>query len=112
MHTLPQQLKNKLAETGLSPDIQIGELTATEPQATRGDPVTLYNIFLTAAGAGGALSVLLGKDGFLNALARVLEKYVEGRQAEIFIEKNNGDKIKIKGPVGEIKALLKQARDD
>jgi len=67
---------------------------------------------LTAVGAGGALSVLLGKDGFLSALARVLEKYVEGRKVEVLIESDNGNKIQVRGPVGEIKDILKQIQQD
>jgi hypothetical protein len=48
------------------------------------------DLAVTAVSAGGALTVLLSKDGFLSALARVLEKYVESRKAEVMIETRKG----------------------
>ena len=111
MQALSSQLADDLKQAGLDQELQVGPIaTQSQPDTTRGDPVTWTTVALAAVGAGGALSVLLGKDGFLSALARVLEKYIERNQAEVLIETKNGI-IKIKGPVGEIKAILKQARD-
>ena len=110
MQALSSQLAVDLQRAGLSGDLQVSPVTVdTHVEPTRGDPLTLMTLAVTAVGAGGAISVLLGKDGFLSALARVLEKYVEGRQAEVQMVTSKGEKIKIKGPVGEIKAILKQA---
>ncbi len=112
MHTLSAQLAQDLNRAGLDTDLQVGSpVTQTDDQITRGDPITLTAIALTAVGAGGALTALLSKDGFLSALARVLEKYVEGRKAEVLIETGDGKKMQINGPVGEIKAILQQIRD-
>jgi hypothetical protein len=84
MHTLFEQLEQDLNRAGLDTDLKVSApVTQTDDQVTRGDPISWTMIALTAAGAGGALTVLLGKDGFLSALARVLEKYVEGRQADV-----------------------------
>lgn len=84
----------------------------TSDEVTRGDPITWFTVILAAAGAGGALTTMLGKDGFLSALARVLEKVVEGRKAEVLIQNKSGKKIQITGPVSEIKEILKQIRDE
>ena len=112
MHRLAAQLAADLQASGLGGDLHVGPVTAvSQSEPTRGDPVTLLTIAITAVGAGGAISVLLGKDGFLSALARVLEKYVEGRQGEITIKTKSGDTLHLKGPLGEIKAILKQARE-
>ncbi len=112
MHTLTAQLAQDLNRTGLDTDLQVSSpVTQADDQVTRGDPITWTAIALTAVGAGGALTALLSKDGFLSALARVLEKYVEGRKAEVLIETGDGKKIQVSGPVGEIKAILQQIRD-
>lgn len=111
MQTLSSQLNAELQKAGLGDELSVGPATShTDNEPTRGDPVTLMTVAVTAVGTGGALTVLLGKDGFLSALARVLEKYVEGRQAELELVSKDGEKIKIKGPAAEIKAILKQAR--
>jgi len=110
--TLVEDLKQDLQQAGIADDLQLSDakpLPEEQPELHRGDPISLSTILLTAAGAGGALTVLLGKDGFLSSLARVLEKYVEGRQVEVIIE--DGDKkTQLSGPVGEIKDILKQLR--
>ena len=112
MQTLSEQLVQDLSRTGLDADLQVGApVTQGDDEATRGDPVTWTMIALTAAIAGGALTALLGKDGFLSSLARVLEKYVEGRKAEVLIETDSGDKIQVSGRVSEIKAILRQIRE-
>jgi len=111
MQALSQEIAADLRKAGLDGELRVGPATAEpRPEATRGDPVTLLTVAVAAVGAGGALSVLLGKDGFLSALARVLEKHVEGRKVEVLIETRKGEKIKVSGPAGEIKAILKQAR--
>ena len=113
MQSLPDLIAQDLQQTGLDADLHIGTpIIETGASVTRGDPITWAVVVLTAVGAGGALSALLGKDGFLSALARVLEKYVEGRQVEVLIETETGEKIQVSGPVGEIKEILKQIQKD
>ena len=112
MQSLPDRITKDLQQIGLDADLQVGDLVVETGETTRGDPITLAMVALTAVGAGGALSALLGKDGFLSALARVLEKYVEGRQVEVLIETETGEKIQVSGPVGEIKEILKQIQKD
>ena len=72
---------------------------------------TLTQAVVLAVSAGGALTVALGKDGFLTALANVLGKYVEGRQAKVVIEKNDGEKIQLSGEIGEVKEILKNLKE-
>jgi len=112
LSTFSEQLRQDLSYAGLDVDLQVSaSVTQADDQITKGDPIIWTTVALTAAGAGGALTVLLGKDGFLSALARVLEKYVEGRKVEVLIETDDGKKIQVSGPVGEIKAILQQVRD-
>ena len=82
MKTLSKALAFDLQNAGIADYLYVSEAQAIEPEAdgvTRGDLLTVMQVVAIAAGAGGALSVALGKDGFLSALARVLEKYIEGR---------------------------------
>lgn len=112
IEALTEQLTVDLQQAGLETELQIGQSVTETDDNTRGDSVTLITVALAAVGTGGALSVLLGKDGFLSSLARVLEKYVEGRKVEVLIETDEGKKIQLSGPVGAIKAILSQINTD
>lgn len=109
---LTTQINLDLQQVELDTDLQLSAPITESGDITRGDPIALTTVALTAVAAGGALTVLLGKDGFLSALAKVLEKYVEGQQVEVLIESDDGSKLQVKGPVGEIKAILKQIQQD
>ena len=114
METLSDELARDLQNAGIADDLQVSQAQAIPPATdvvTRGDPISLSAILLAAAGTGGALTVLLGKDGFLSALARVLEKYIEGKQAQVIIETDDGKKIQLSGPIGEVKEILKDLKD-
>lgn len=108
MQDLSAQLAQDLQRVGLDADVQL--TTAGNGEATRGDPVTLGVIALSAVAAGGALTVFLGKDGGLSALAKVLEKYIESRKVEVAIETDEGKKVKVSGSLGAIKAVLEQVQ--
>lgn len=108
MQELSAQLAQDLQRVGLDAEVQLTTPSATE--ATRGDPVTLGVIALSAVAAGGALTVFLGKDGGLSALVKVLEKYIESRKVEVAIETDDGKKVKVSGSLGAIKAVLKQVQ--
>ncbi len=110
VQSLSQQIIQDLSTAGIADELQLDSATQ-QTETVKGEPVTLAIIMLSAVGAGGALTALLGKDGFLSALARVLEKYVEGRKAQVIIKQDDGTSIEVSGPVGEIKEILKQARD-
>ncbi len=105
MQDLSAQLAQDLQRVGLDADVQLTTPSATE--ATRGDPAVLA-IIATAVAAGGALTVFLGKDGGLSALAKVLEKYIESRKVEVAIETDDGKKVKVSGSLTAIKAVLKE----
>ena len=114
METLSKELARDLQSAGIADDLQVSQaknLSLATEAITRGDPVSMSAILLAAAGTGGALTVLLGKDGFLSALARVLEKYIEGKQAQVIIETDDGKKIQLSGPIGEVKEILKDLKD-
>lgn len=106
MQDLSTQLAQDLQAIELDADVQLTTPSATE--ATRGDPVTLGVIALSAVAAGGALTVFLGKEGGLSALAKVLEKYVESRKVEVLIETDAGKKVQVSGSLAAIKAVLKE----
>jgi hypothetical protein len=108
MQDLSTQLAQDLQRVGLAADVQIH--TPNDGEATRGDPVTLGVIALSAVAAGGALTAFLGKDGGLSALAKVLEKYVESRKVEVLIEEDGGKTIKLNGSLAAIKAVLKEVK--
>ncbi len=111
MEAIAKQLQADLAQAGLADSLQVSEpeLQAST-QVMRGDPSMWATVVLTAVGAGGALSVLLSKEGVLASLASVLEKYIEGRKVDIVIDKGNGEKIQLSGPATEIQGILKQFR--
>ena len=73
----------------------------------KGDPITLFTILVTAVGAGGALTVAMGKDGFLTRLVHVLEKLVE-RRITVKVKKDNGESVTLDGPAAHIRKLLRQ----
>jgi hypothetical protein len=106
MHELSAQLAQDLQRVGLVADVQL--MNPSNSEVTRGDPVTLGVIALSAVAAGGALTAFLGKDGGLSALAKVLEKYIESRKVEVNIETDDGKKVKVSGSLVAIKAVLKQ----
>ena len=108
MQTLSAQLAQDLQRVGLAAEVQIH--LPDNGEATRGDPVTLGVIALSAVAAGGALTVFLGKDGGLSALAKVLEKYLESRRVEVLIESDDGKKVQVSGSLTAIKAVLKQVQ--
>ncbi|UOG92262.1 MAG: hypothetical protein L3K52_00670 [Candidatus Thiothrix sulfatifontis] len=106
MQDLSTQLAQDLQRVGLDADVQLN--TPSNGEATRGDPVTLGVIALSAVAAGGALTAFLGKDGGLSALAKVLETYIVSRKVEVNIETDDGKKVKVSGSLTAIKAVLKQ----
>jgi hypothetical protein len=107
MQELSAQLAQDLQRVGLDAAVQLTTPSSTE--ITRGDPAVLA-IIATAVAAGGALTVFLGKDGGLSALAKVLEKYIESRKVEVAIETDDGKKVKVSGSLTAIKAVLKQVQ--
>ena len=112
MEALSEQIQEDLAAVGLAESLDLSEpsLEAATGVTRSADPTTWATIIMTAVGTGGALSVLLSKDGVLAALAAVLEKYVEGRKVDIVIDKGNGEKVQVSGPASEIQGVLKQLR--
>lgn len=112
LQTVAAELQQDLQQMQLAADLQLSEPHSKKEDVSHGDPVTWTTITLMAVGAGGALTALLGKEGFLTALARVLEKHVEGQQAEVIIESKKGKKITVRAPVGNIKAILQQIQHE
>jgi hypothetical protein len=106
MQDLSAQLAQDLQRVGLDADVQLN--TASNEEVIRGDPASVGMIIATAVAAGGALTVFLGKDGGLSALAKVLEKHIESRKVEVAIETDDGKKVKVSGSLAAIKAVLKQ----
>ncbi len=100
---LVQELYRDLKALGLpvdDPEIRKPQTT----MITRGDPITLAAIAAIAVGAGGAVTVAMGKNGFLTQLAKVLEKYVD-RNVEIDFG-DDGNIKRIKGSAAEIRKIM------
>lgn len=112
MQTVRVELDRDLEQNGLAGEIQAGELEISTRQDTvkGAEVVTLASILLTAAGAGGALAVAMDKDGFLTALVRLLEKCIE-RRIEVTVVDKKGKKIKLAGPAGQIRKMLKELKE-
>ena len=73
----------------------------------KGDPVTLFTVALAAVGAGGVLTVAMGKDGFLTQLARVLEKYLHGGQVRAVIKETPRTKsVELEGSARQVEKIL------
>ena len=107
MNTLAANLADDLAIAGLDEHIRIADIQhrPLNTPTKGGDPITLATIILAAVGAGGALTVAMGKEGFLTRLAQVLEKYVE-RRIEVEINHGDGRHTRLSGPAGQIRKLL------
>jgi len=103
---LAATLDARLREAGLADLFAVSRQTASGPLPMRGaDPVTLTSIVLTAVGAGGALTVALGKEGFLTRLAKVLEAWVN-RKVDVTVDTDAG-KIHLTGSAAHIERILK-----
>lgn len=99
-------LASELRDAGLAELFEISEPSSLAAVPTKGDPVTLATVILTAVGAGGALTAALGKEGFLSRLARVLETWV-GRKLEVTLETEDGRKVHLSGSAAHIERILK-----
>jgi len=90
VQALAADVQGLFADAGLAGGFESSMTTQGAGEPVRGvDPVTLTTIVLTAVGAGGALTVALGKEGFLTRLAKVLEAWVR-REVEVRIEDPGG----------------------
>lgn len=94
-------------------DLQTQQLTAwIEPQVLRsedvckGEPMTAMTVIALAVSTGGALTVAMGKEGFLTRLAQVLEKYVASQQVEVVIEDKKGNRKQLSGSGKHIERIL------
>ena len=107
VQALAGDVQGLFADAGLAGAFESSMTTQGGGDPVRGiDPVTLTTIVLTAVGAGGALTVALGKEGFLTRLAKVLEAWVR-REVEVRIETPEGRKLHLTGSASHIERLLK-----
>jgi hypothetical protein len=104
---LAEEIPATLMTAGLDSQFSVSEPVPPESGPHRGDPVTLAMIILSAVSAGGAVTVGMGKEGFLTRLAKVLEAWVT-RKVEVTIEGENGHKIHLSGSAGNIERMLKE----
>jgi hypothetical protein len=111
VRSLAADLEGLFADQGLAGSFESSMTTQGAGEAVRGvDPVTLTTVVLTAVGAGGALTVALGKEGFLTRLAKVLEAWVR-REVEVSIETPEERKLHLTGSASHIEGLLKGGLD-
>lgn len=106
-----QQLINEIYDDLKNLGLPLNEPEIKRPHnqmTTRGDPVTVAAIAAIAVGAGGALTVAMGKDGFLTQLAKVLEKYVDRSVQLEFKDDKTGEIVRIKGSAGDVRKILSE----
>lgn len=103
---IADELPAALKEADIDEGFTLSELTIPAAEPHRGDVVTLASIVLTAVSAGGAITVAMGKDGFLTRLAKVLEVWAN-RKVEVMLETEDGEKIHLSGSAGSIERILK-----
>jgi len=105
------ELRQDLKRINLETQLRLsGIISQRKGDIMHGDAVRWATVVMTAVDDGGALNLLLAKDGVLVALAGILEKYVEGERVEVILKTKQGKKI-IHGPVSEIKVVLQQIKD-
>lgn len=102
---LSEQLMQDLRASQLTDSIVCQTLSSQE--AMKGEVVTLTMVALAFVSAGGALTVAMGKEGFLTRLAQVLEKYVESQKVEVVIEDKKGHRKKLSGSGKHIERILR-----
>lgn len=81
----------------------------SEPQQAYrniGEAMNLVTVLAIAVGAGGALTVGMGKDGAITRLVKVLETLVS-KKIDVKI-KHNGTLIEMSGSAGHIEKTLKE----
>jgi len=85
--------------------LSIQEPEHQQAQRNIGEIATLVTVLVTAVGAGGALTVGMGKDGAITRLVKVLEILVN-KKVDVKIE-HNGTLIEMSGSAGHIEKALK-----
>lgn len=71
----------------------------------KGDPISISAIILALVSTGGALTIAVGKEGFLSRIAVILDSYVK-RKTQIKLKRNDGTEVEIVGPPKNIERLL------
>ena len=111
MQGFANDLQALFTQAAISEAVSVETRTDNMDVAKGGDLTTLLTV---AVGTGGALTVLLSKDGILDSLARLLEKYLESRKLSVSYKKTQGEhseSIDISGSAQEIKDVLKTLKD-
>ena len=104
---LAAEMNTILSSASLDDAFSVSSPITPSSEPHKGDPVTLAMIILSAVSAGGAITVGMGKEGFLTRLAKVLEAWVN-RKVEVTVETEDGQKMHISGSAGHIERMLKE----
>ena len=111
MQSFTNDLQALFTQAAISEAVSVETRTDNMDVAKGGDLTTLLTV---AVGTGGALTVLLSKDGILDSFARLLEKYLESRKLSVSYKKTQGEhseSIDISGSAREIKDVLQTLKD-
>ena len=111
MQSFANDLQAVFQQAGMSEEVSVETCTDNNDVVKGGDLTTLLTV---AVGTGGALTVLLSKDGILDSFARLLEKYLESRKLSVSYKKTQGEhseSIDISGSAREIKDVLQTLKD-
>ena len=106
--TIQQQLTADLGAADLHRLITVTPIES--PESTKAPSGRMMGaILVTAVGAGGAGTVLMGE---LGKFAPVLEAYVQREDVQISVEKADGTKIEMDGNARYIEKLLNRILQD
>ena len=86
-------------------EAKMRDYSVTEYSAAKGDPVSISAIILALISTGGALTIAVGKDGFLSRIASILDSYIK-RKIQIKIKSEDGTEVDIVGPSKNIERIL------
>ncbi len=118
LRKMQSELNSLITNAGLQETLHTGAVTPQAPgEAHRGDLVTIFTVLMAAVSVGGALTVAMGKEGFLTQLAKVFEKYVGGGNIRVVLEEGDrklemeGGARRIERMFGEFLERIEQQRD-
>ncbi|MDD5272219.1 MAG: hypothetical protein PHU14_05820 [Methylovulum sp.] len=103
-------IQHTLTRHHLQDEFSLATLSDSEPGAHKIiEPISAtaaLTVIATALGAGGAITVGMGKDGAITQLVKALEALIN-RKVEVKITHNNAT-VELSGSAGPIEKILKE----
>lgn len=109
LRAMRAELAQVIADQGLQDTLQASDVIEQPSGVDHrlGDPLTIFTVLVTAASAGGALTVALGKDGALTELARGLSQYLAGGEVRVVVKETpKTQAVELAGNARQVEKLL------